>query len=150
MLGLTAAAMAAAGGAREVIVCDPLAERLKRAASFGATRTAVVDDDGGELRDTVDRATSTRGVDIAIDMSGAASAMETGIELLRIGGRYVWVGAVFPGRPVSISAETVVRKLLCIQGVHNYTPEDLGSALQFLKDNHARFPFEQLVAETFA
>ena len=76
--------------------------------------------------------------------------METGIELLRIGGRYVWVGAVFPGRLLSISAETVVRKLLCTQGVHNYTPEDLGSALQFLKDNHARFPFEQLVAETFA
>ncbi len=154
MLGLTAAAMAAASGAREVIVCDTAPERLRRADSFGATRTAVVvddDDDGGAaLRLAVDRATSARGVDIAIDMSGSAAAMETGIELLRIGGRYVWVGAVFPGRPVSISAETVVRKLLCIQGVHNYTPEDLGSALQFLKANHARFPFEQLVAETFA
>lgn len=158
MLGLTAAAMAAAGNAREVIVCDTLGERLKRAGSFGATRTAVVDgdddDDGGgggaALRDAVDRATSARGVDIAIDMSGSPSAIETGIGLLRIGGRYVWVGAVFPGRPVSISAETVVRKLLCIQGVHNYAPEDLGIALQFLKDNHARFPFEQLVAETFA
>ena len=150
MLGLTTAAMAAAGGAREVIVCDTQAERLRRAGRFGATRTALVDDDGTALRDAVEQATSGRGVDIAIDMSGSAPAMETGLGLLRIGGRYVWVGAVFPGRPLSVSAETVVRNLLCIQGVHNYMPEDLGSALQFLKDHHARFPFEELVAETFA
>jgi alcohol dehydrogenase len=149
MLGLTAAAMAASGGAPEVIVCDKLAERLLRAGRFGATRT-VRADDGDALRAAVAQATSGRGVDVAIDASGDPAAMEAGIELLRIGGRYVWVGAVFPVRPLAVSAETVVRKVLSIQGVHNYAPKDLRSALDFLQHRRAQFPFEGLVAETFA
>jgi alcohol dehydrogenase len=149
-LGLTAAAMAVAGGAREVIVCDMLAERLRRAECFGATQTACVGENDDTLRAAVDGVTSGRGVDIAIDMSGAPAAMETGIGMLRIGGRCVWVGATFPARPLSLSAETVVRKMLSIQGLHNYTPEDLRKALQFLEQNHTRYPFEQLVAKTFA
>ncbi|MFH1921709.1 MAG: zinc-binding dehydrogenase [Planctomycetota bacterium] len=150
MLGLTTAAMAATSGAREVLVCDRLTERLERACGFGATQTACVDPDDAALSSMVKEATSGRGVDVAIDLSGDPTAMEAGIELLRIGGRYVWVGAVFPARPLSISAETVVRKLLSVQGVHNYRPEDLRVALRFLEKNHARFPFEELVAETFS
>jgi len=148
MLGLTAAAMAGLEGAREVIVCDTVADRLARADRFGATRTAHADDDGSALRAAVEQATSGRGVDVALDLSGAPAAMEAGIDLLRIGGRYVWVGAVFPARPLSVSAETVVRKVLSIQGVHNYAPEDLRKALEFLE--HAQYPFEELIAETFA
>jgi len=148
MLGLTTAAMAASAGASEIIVCDKLAERVQLAGSFGATLTACVNDND-PLRATVDQATSGRGVDIAIDVSGAPAAIEAGIKLLRIGGRYVLVGAVFPVRPVSIFAETVVRNLLCIQGVHNYVPNDLRTALRFLQREHSRFPFEGLVAETF-
>ena len=150
MLGLTTAAMAASGGASEVIVCDRLAERLQLAGGFGATRTACVNDDDHALRAAVDQATGGRGVDVAIDVSGAPAAIETGIELLRIGGRFVLVGAVCPVRPVSIAAETVVRNVLCIQGVHNYVPEDLRRALRFLQHGHSRFPFEGLVAETFS
>ena len=148
-LGLTAAAMATSSGAREVIVCDTLAHRLSRAEEFGATRTVCVSEDGTALRETVQQVTFGRGVDIAIEMSGASAAIEAGIALLRTGGRYVWVGAVFPGRPLSLSAETIVRKILSLQGVHNYTPPDLRTALGFLEQNHTRFPFEQLVAETF-
>jgi len=150
MLGLTAAAMAESAGARQVIVCDTVPERLPRAKRFGATRTACVNDDHASLVATVDEATSGRGVDVAIDVSGAPDAIESGIGLLRVGGRYVWVGAVFPARPVSISAETVVRNILSVQGVHNYAPEDLGNAVRFLEENGSRFPFEELVADTFA
>lgn len=149
MLGLTAAAMATLDGAREIIVCDKVAERLQRARRFGATQTALADDNS-TLRAKVEQATSGRGVDVAVDMSGAPEAIEAGIELLRIGGRYVLVGAVFPSRPVSIAAETIVRNLLSIQGVHNYTPEDLRKALRFLQDGSEQSPFEKLVAETFA
>jgi alcohol dehydrogenase len=62
----------------------------------------------------------------------------------------VWVGAVFPTRPLAVSAETIVRKVLSIQGVHNYAPDDLRRALDFLQHNHGQFPFEELVAESFA
>jgi len=149
MLGLTASAIAASRGASEVIVCDKLPDRLELAHRFGATQTAVADD-GDSLRTAVDQTTSGRGVDIAIDLTGAPAAVEAGVELLRIGGRYVLVGAVYPARPLSISAETIVRRLLSIQGLHNYTPTDLRTALQFLQQNHERYPFEGLVSQTFS
>jgi putative phosphonate catabolism associated alcohol dehydrogenase len=150
MLGLTAAAMAQVAGAREVIVCDTVSERLPRAASFGATRTACVKQGEDELDAIVAAVSANRGVDVAIDVSGAPAAIESGIGLLRTGGRYVWVGAVFPARPLAIAAETVVRKILSIQGIHNYGPGDLSTAVRFLHDNHGQFPFEELVAKQFA
>jgi threonine 3-dehydrogenase len=149
MLGLTAAAMAVSDGAREVVVCDTVTERLQRARRFGATRTVNAADEAA-LRTAVNEATSGRGVDLAVDMSGSPAAIEAGVGLLRIGGRYVFVGAVCPTRPISISAETIVRNLLSIQGVHNYAPQDLHKALQFLQEGHEQFPFEELVGETFA
>ena len=149
MLGLTACAMARCGGAREVIACDVDPHRVELAAGFGATRSVLVGWDGEELAGVVKDRTEGRGVDLAIDMSGAPSAMESGLDLLRIGGRYVLVGAVFPSRPLSISAETMVRRLLTIQGIHNYAPQDLAAAIDFLDQNHQRYPFVDLISETF-
>lgn len=148
MLGLTVAAMIASAGAREVIVCDTQPQRLETACRFGATRTALVRDNLDTLGAMVRKVTDSRGVDIAFDMTGDPAAIEAGIDLLRIGGRYVWVGAVYPARPMSVFAETIVRKLLNIQGVHNYTPDDLRMALEFLAQTSRRFPFEYLVSES--
>jgi putative phosphonate catabolism associated alcohol dehydrogenase len=149
MLGLTAAAMSAWSGAKEVIVCDTQPQRLEAASRFGATQMALVSEGLDGLRSLVRQSSDGRGADIAIDMTGDPSAMEAGIELLRIGGRYVWVGAVFPTRPLAISAEVIVRKLLNIQGVHNYTPGDLQSALEFLAKAHTRFPLADMVSQTY-
>ena len=148
MLGLTACAMARAQGAYEVIACDVDAARLAAAERFGATR-CVLADDADALKGAVAAATDGRGVDLALELSGAAAAMEAGLDLLRIGGRYVLVGAVFPGPAVAVSPESVIRRLLSIHGLHNYTPADLAKAVAFLADNHARYPFADLVAETF-
>jgi putative phosphonate catabolism associated alcohol dehydrogenase len=149
MLGLTACAMARSDGAREVIVCDVDEDRLQLASQFGATRCVRIGEDGKEVAAAVEEATSGRGVDLAIELSGAPSAVEAGLELLRIGGRYVLVGSVFPQRAVSIAAESVVRRLLTIRGLHNYTPADLDRAIAFLSANHERFPFRGLVSDTF-
>jgi hypothetical protein len=37
-----------------------------------------------------------------------------------------------------------------IRGVHNYAPQDLRDAVEFLIANHSRFPFGELVERTFA
>ena len=42
-----------------------------------------------------------------------------------------------------------MRKLISIQGVHNYTPADLSAALDFLRACHADYPFGDLVSERF-
>mgnify|MGYP002621665990 FL=1 len=155
MLGLTAAAMARAAGARETIVCDPDRGRLSRVADFGATRAVALDNPGDRtavdtaLRSAIDASTDGRGVDLALELSGAPEAVEAAVPRLRIGGRYVLVGAVFPTRDVALSAEQVVRRLLRIEGVHNYTPADLRTAIDFLAANHERYPLADLVTGRF-
>ena len=147
MLGLTAAAWARVNGARAVIVCDVSAGRLEVARTFGAD--AVFTPDGQELRQFVSQASEGRGVDVAIDMSGSGAAITLGIDLLRCGGRAIWVGAVFPSQVNNFVAERVVRKYLSIQGVHNYQPTDLATALDFLTAHHHKFPFADQVSRPF-
>ncbi len=149
MLGLAACALARRGDAREVIVCDVDESRLELAPRFGAHRCVCVAAGAESLGAAVEEATGGRGVDLALELSGAAGAIEAGLPLLRIGGRYVLVGAVFPGPPVSVSAEQIVRRWLSIHGVHNYAPQDLSRAVAFLAENHHRYPFDELVTRTF-
>ena len=78
------------------------------------------------------------------------AAMEAGLKLLRIGGCYVLVGAVFPGPPIAVDAQSVVRRMLRITGVHNYAPSDLVEAVSFLAEHHGRFPFADLVTDRFS
>ena len=149
MLGLTASAMARSCGAREVIVCDVDKSRLRRAKQFGATHAIEIEPLGNRLQQIVAETTANRGVDVALEMSGSPEALETGIDLLRIGGRFILVGAVFPTRPVSLVAEKIVRKMLTIQGLHNYAPSHLADALTFLQQHHREFPFAMLVSKSF-
>ncbi len=145
MLGLTAAAMARHQQAREVIVADLDEERLKWAERFGATQTVLIEPDARALTDAVASVTAGHGVDVALELSGSPAAIEAGIKLLRMGGHYVLVGTVFPTRDVPLSPEFLVRRLLRIEGVHNYTPADLIGAIEFLRVGQAEFPFAQLV-----
>jgi putative phosphonate catabolism associated alcohol dehydrogenase len=140
MLGLTAAAMARSWGATNVIVTDLDADRIRQAASFGASQQVVED-----LKELTDG----RGADVVLDMSGSPDAMEASIDQLRIGGRLILVGAVFPARPLSVQADQLVRKMLRVEGVHNYEPNDLQAAFDFLADDGNHYPFANLVDREF-
>ena len=149
LLGLTAAAMAVADGAKNIIVTDIDAKRLARATQFGATTTVNVADDASQLMHQIRTLTDGRGVDVAFEMSGTAEAAAAGLMHLRIGGQLILVGAVRPIGVIPLDVETVVRKMWTIQGVHNYAPGDLATAIDFLAENHQRFPFAELVTEEF-
>ena len=144
MLGLTATAMARWSGAKDIVVCDVDSKRLKTAVDFGATDTLP----WGELSQ---KAAAERPLeaDVVLEMSGAAEAVASGLSHLAIGGELVLVGSVSPSPSVEIDPEQVVRHLLRIRGVHNYTPDSLQHAVEFLNETHERFPFSTLVAETF-
>ncbi len=143
MLGLTAAAMSRRFGAKTVIVSDIVSSRRELAESFGATLSVNASD--GSIQERVQAMTDGRGADIALEMSGANSAIEQSLDLLRIGGRLILVGTVFPTDPIAVTPERIVRKLLRIEGVHNYTPKDLAVALQFLGEARSEYPFEELI-----
>ncbi len=75
--------------------------------------------------------------------------METGLDLMNIGGTNVWVGAVFSQRDLKLNAERIVRNLITIKGLHNYIPADLDAAVRFMTRHHRQYPFRELVGAEY-
>ena len=141
LLGLTACAMFRDAGAR-VVAVDPIAARRDLARRFGAS--ATVGPEG--LAPCLMESTSGRGADVVVELSGSAAAWRTAFPLTRLGGRWLLVGAVFPGQEISAPMDAIVRRNLSIQGVHNYAPRHLKSAVEFLSRACLDYPFQELVA----
>ena len=146
MLGISACAMLRYSGAKIILAMDLDHQRIDNAKLFGA-------DEGLHatlsLEETFKVIQPLGGIDVIIETSGSASAMEKGLEMLNIGGISIWVGAVYSERNIGLNAETVVRKILTIKGLHNYIPADLSYALKFLEATHSIYPFDRLVETTF-
>lgn len=143
MLGLTAAAMVAAAGGT-VIAVDPEPLRREWATRFGATRAVPPD----AFTDAV-AAIAPGGLDAVIEVSGRNAAFAAGVESLRVGGTMVLVGSVSPAPDAPVSLEGIVRRCLTIRGLHNYRPDDLVVAVDFLERHHRAYPFAELVSEWF-
>jgi alcohol dehydrogenase len=144
MLGLTTCAIAAERRAAEIVCVEPLPQRRQLALQFGATMVLQP----CELNDWC-RGHAPHGFDGAIEMSGATSAFDSAWQAVRIGGSLILVGAVFPSPQVPIAIEQIVRRCLNIHGVHNYGPQHLQQAVEFLSRSHDQFPFEGLVTQWF-
>lgn len=125
LVGLTAAAIAVERGA-VVEVLDPNPARRALAARFGGTRLE------GEP-------------EIVIEASGHAVA--DALAGVATGGTVVLVGSVFPADPVPFDAESIVRRLVTVAGVHNYTGADLVEAVAFLAGRGRAYPFADAVGE---
>jgi putative phosphonate catabolism associated alcohol dehydrogenase len=149
MLGQTACAMAALGGAAQVIAIEPDARRRAKALQFGATEALDSARPANEILARVRELSAGRGADIGMEVAGYPESIELGVGLLRMGGRLVMAGATFPSRPVELAGEQLVRRMIQIMGVYNYSPEDLESALAFLSQAIDRYPFEELVGRRF-
>ncbi|EPR69344.1 zinc-binding dehydrogenase [Cyclobacterium qasimii] len=144
MLGLSACAMAKEGGARKIWSQDIDPNKASYSQKFGAEKAFVFGEP--ELNTTIDR---EGGIDIVIETSGIPEAIENCLKLLSVGGTLILVGSVFPQRDLSINAEYMVRNLLSLKGLHNYRPEDLANAINFLEKVHLKYPFKELVGSSF-
>ena len=150
MLGLTATAQLADGGAKSIIALDTERSRLRLSRQFGSTHEFDSGMEKQELADSIRTITGGRGADIALDFAGVTSAVQSAIENIRTGGCVLLAGSVFPTGEISLDPETVVRKMLTIRGLHNYQPRDLEIALEFLNRTSDRFPFADLVSRSFS
>ncbi|OPX08123.1 alcohol dehydrogenase catalytic domain-containing protein [Mycobacterium sp. AT1] len=133
MLGLTAIAAAAWGGASAVTSVDVDRGRRYLARRFGATEAVALVSEAGPA-------------DVLLEFSGSSSALQEGLRALDVQGVAVLAGAVAPDADVAMTPESVVRRQLAIFGVHNYEPRHLTAALGFLRDSSLRFPWADLVA----
>ncbi len=134
MVGLCATALCAARGA-SVVVTDVSDERLAWARRFGADEVSAPDD--------------LPEVDAAIEACGQPEVVPQGVDALRLGGRYVLAGCVFPDATVSIDLHRITSRLIRLIGLHNYTPRDLHAAMEFLAGPGREFPFDQVVARRY-
>ncbi|MFB7250125.1 alcohol dehydrogenase catalytic domain-containing protein [Microbacterium sp. NPDC056234] len=125
LVGLSAAAIAADLGAR-VTVVDPSEQRRRLAERFGVEADADIESPK-----------------VVIEASGHAVAQA--IDEVDVGGTVVLVGSVFPAPPVALDAEDIVRRLVTITGVHNYSGSDLSAAVGFLAGRGRAYPFGDVV-----
>lgn len=144
MLGLSAAAQCKTAGAGAIFIADPNPSRLERAQDFGATKTLCAQLPA-EISEAIYQLSDDRGADIVLDFAGGNQATETSVHAARIGGCIILAGTVFPQPTLGLDMELLVRRMLTIRGLHNYRPDDLNTAIQFLSQYHSQFPFEDLV-----
>jgi putative phosphonate catabolism associated alcohol dehydrogenase len=149
LIGLTATAMAADAGLR-VVVADPDAARRDLALRFGATGTFDPAADATARDDAAAVAGASDGFDVVVEASGARAAVAGAVEASAIGGVVVLVGSVFPTEPVPVDPELLVRRLLTVTGVHNYSADDLAESTAYLLERWHAHPFEELVGHTVA
>ncbi len=151
MLGLTAIAMADTAGAEAIIAFERQPERRDWARRFGASRAVDPSATGDQgLETVVANCSKGRGADVLLEFTGAPEATERGLETVRIGSTAVLVGATYPGRPLRIEAEQLVRRVLTVRGLHNYAHRDLATAVEFLCRSHSDYPFEDVIQDGFS
>ena len=97
-IGLTAISASKTFGAKQVFACDLIDEKLEVARKMGAD--AVFNSGRCDLPAEMKALTGGIGVDVAIDITGAAPAINTGLKCVRAAGRMVCVG--LPSKPVTL------------------------------------------------
>jgi alcohol dehydrogenase len=147
MLGLIACAMAREAGAAVIVAVDPNPDARERVLQFGAT--AAVDATSEDVDEEVFQRVGERGPDVVLELAGLAETAEQAMAWPRLGGRVVMAGAVSPTNLAMFDPQQIVRRMMTIQGVHNYRPDHLRQALAFLDGPGQRYPFDSLVAATY-
>jgi putative phosphonate catabolism associated alcohol dehydrogenase len=150
MLGLYAAAFAREQGAKQVIMVDVLDNRLEMASQFGADRCLNVQDLSdqdvvGRIKDLTDG----RGADLVVEVAGFAKVIPLGVKMLRIGGRYLLMGSIYPDDDFTLASHDIIAKCLTIKGLHNYESRYLGRAMDLVYRSRQRYPYRKLVGPQF-
>ena len=149
MLGLSAAAMGRSLQAASVTVCDPDPKRLELAKRFAADACVAFESEFQQFRQSLERATGTASFDVILEVSGSPDAVETACRLGDIVSAVILVGSVMESRPVQLDPQHIVRQCMSVHGIHNYAPQDLTTAVDFLSENASRFPFAELVERMY-
>jgi (R,R)-butanediol dehydrogenase/meso-butanediol dehydrogenase/diacetyl reductase len=136
---LTVAALRARG-IDDVVCVEPLPRRQRLAIAAGATHVLSPDDlappsvlDPGSVADDA--------VDVAIECSGNARAMEAALGQLRRGGTLVLVGAGL--EPPQLDPNRILLNELVVSGAFEYGPQGVSEGLGMLATG--RLPVDHLV-----
>ena len=148
LLGLYTCALLREQGERKVFCSDIQPHRLEKVWQFGGIpidgRPALYPKNREQIMDA-----APDGVDAVLEMAGVAELVPEGVQLLRPGGHYGFVGMVHPNSQLNLTGEQIIRKCLTIFGIHNYNPSHLDQAVRFLDNTQHCYPYASLVSDPF-
>ena len=137
-------------GAAQVIMVDVLDKRLDVAKRFGADYVINAEALGEDaLVEAIRERTGGLGADLLIEVVGLAPVVETGVKMLRIGGRYLLHGAVYPHDTFTLQAHDVITKCLSLFGLHNYDARHLKMAMNLVHRTRETYPYSELAGPRF-
>jgi threonine 3-dehydrogenase len=114
-IGLFSIAVARACGATEIFAIET--NKYRRAIAQQMKADFVIDPTVEDPKQIVMDATEGIGVDVVLEMAGHPSAIRTGFDILRRGGRISLLG--IPSRPISLDfADDIIFKGATIQGIN--------------------------------
>jgi threonine dehydrogenase-like Zn-dependent dehydrogenase len=150
-VGLCAIALARLAGASKVVAIGAPESRLALAREMGADVTLDLQKTSPEQRkEAVLDATLREGADAVLEAAGAASAIAEGLDLLRVGGRYVIAGHYTDVGDCTINAHTLInRKHVEIRGCWGSEPRHFLRALTVLDRQRGRIPFRKIGAKRY-
>lgn len=128
-IGLCAVGIAKAAGAAVVIATDTEAYRLDLARTMGAD--LALDAADAETQARIGDATGGDGVDVVLEMSGAAAALDQALAAVTRGGRISLLG-IFP-EPVSVDlSDRVIQQGIRLYGIYGRRMYDTWERTQSL------------------
>ena len=114
-IGLMAIPVARAAGAATVYAVDVNPAKLELAMRLGADEVFLGSDP--DLVEKIQKRTNGDGVDVLLEMSGSGSAIDSGLHMLRNGGRAALLG--IPSDSVNLNlAERIIFKGLTVLGIN--------------------------------
>ena len=131
-IGLMCLQAALLDGVPEVHAVEPVGGRREQALALGA---GAAYESGEEAREAFEDPTEGLGVDLVIDAVGAEVTRRMALDLLRPGGRVVYIG--LHDDDTTLGFHDIVRGQLDLQGSYAYTAEDYEQALEWLVDGRA-------------
>jgi threonine dehydrogenase-like Zn-dependent dehydrogenase len=83
------------------------------------------------------------------ELVGSPVVLEEGLEMLRPGGRYLWIGNINLGLKGEIDPAQAVRGAKTIMGVIVYEPWVIPRTLGFLKRTLHKYPYQKIISHKF-
>lgn len=148
-VGLAATLISRVAGAREIIVIDGNAERLRRAKLLGATATVALDSGAEERRRIVQDLCGPVGPSVVVEAAGFLDAFPEGVDLAGKCGRYCIVGLFGAVGTADIPPRTLTLKNLRIQAAHSPKPRHYYRALHLAAAMADKVPLADLITHRF-
>lgn len=150
-LGLYSVAVARDMGAGRIVAVDAVSERLELAKAFGADATLNIRDlpEKSDRVKAVQELTDGQGADLVVEVAGVPVVVQEGLEMLRVGGRYLWMGNIVPNAEARIVPHDAIRQPKSILGVLAYDRWAIPRSLDWLSRAQHRYPFDRLISESF-